>query len=92
MIARCCDCGAGFPRKPDEPWKVRCIPCWRSTVGATAGRRTSATPPASTTAVPVDATRVRQLIQLCHPDKHNQSDLAVQVTQWLLQLKAQVRT
>jgi hypothetical protein len=32
----------------------------------------------------LDATRLRQLLQLCHPDKHNGSRTAVEVTQWLL--------
>ncbi len=36
-------------------------------------------------AIPDD--RLRQLIQLCHPDKHNGSATANEVTQWLLTLK-----
>ena len=38
-------------------------------------------------AVALPADRLRQMIQLCHPDKHGGSDLAKDVTQWLLQQK-----
>ena len=31
--------------------------------------------------------RVRELLSLCHPDKHGGSPLATKVTQWLLTLK-----
>lgn len=27
--AECMDCGGEFWREDDEPWKVRCFPCWR---------------------------------------------------------------
>lgn len=30
-----------------------------------------------------DKLMVRKLLQLCHPDKHGQSELSVKVTQWL---------
>jgi hypothetical protein len=32
----------------------------------------------------LDTTRVRQLLQLCHPDKHGGSQASTQATQWLL--------
>lgn len=31
--------------------------------------------------------RVRQLLQLCHPDKHGGSKTATEITQWLLAIK-----
>jgi hypothetical protein len=31
--------------------------------------------------------RVRQLLQLCHPDKHNNSETSNDVTRWLLSLR-----
>ena len=36
---------------------------------------------------PLDRARIRQLLQLAHPDKHNQSPLAGEVTAWLLSLR-----
>jgi len=34
-----------------------------------------------------DKTRIRELLQLCHPDKHAGSALAAKVTQWLNEIK-----
>ena len=33
----------------------------------------------------IDPALLKKLIHLCHPDKHNGSDMAKEVTQWLLQ-------
>lgn len=38
----------------------------------------------------IDADRLRQLIRLCHPDLHNGSELATNVTAWLLDLRKRV--
>lgn len=38
----------------------------------------------------IDKTRLRQLLQLCHPDKHAGGELAGEVTVWLLELRKQV--
>lgn len=40
---------------------------------------------------PFDKTRLRELLQLCHPDKHAGSALAAKVTQWLNEIKRGVR-
>jgi hypothetical protein len=32
--------------------------------------------------------RLKQLIQLCHPDRHDSSALATEVSQWLIKLRA----
>jgi len=40
--------------------------------------------------IPFDQNRLRQLLQLCHPDKHGGSDLAQRVTQWLNEVKRRV--
>jgi hypothetical protein len=37
--------------------------------------------------IDVDEARLRQLIQLCHPDKHNGSATATEVFQWLQEIK-----
>lgn len=35
----------------------------------------------------LDVPRVKQLLMLCHPDKHGNSELATQVTRWLIDCK-----
>lgn len=37
---------------------------------------------------PLPLLTIKKLIRLCHPDRHNNSPLATEVTQWLLGLKA----
>lgn len=36
----------------------------------------------------IDRAKIRALLQLCHPDKHAGSGLALTTTQWLLDVKA----
>lgn len=97
----CTDCGSRFYRQPDETWKRRCLSCWKATKatakptdhaeecfrwyqrGLEEGRQ-AAQPPQQ---IQFDRDRLRQLLQLCHPDKHGGSDLAQRVTQWLNQIK-----
>lgn len=88
MTAHCIECGGGFTRSADETWKVRCLPCWRRTKDRTAAPEVSRT---VAPAAPLDAGRVRQLLQLCHPDRHGGSELAHAVTQWLLKLRGELR-
>ncbi len=38
-------------------------------------------------AIMVDRPRLRQLLQLCHPDKHGNSKTSQEVTQWLLEAR-----
>jgi hypothetical protein len=38
----------------------------------------------------MDLQRWRQLLQLCHPDRHDGSATATAVTQWLLQIRARL--
>lgn len=33
--------------------------------------------------VEIDANRIKQLLMLCHPDKHSNSELSTEVTKWL---------
>ncbi len=32
----------------------------------------------------LDAARIKQLLMLCHPDKHDNSSLSTEITKWLL--------
>ena len=84
MIALCEDCGGRFPRALDEGWKRLCLPCWRKAKGSPATA-------SSAGADALDAARIRQLLQLVHPDKHGGSSLANDVTQWLLSLRRAAR-
>lgn len=90
MFFDCHDCGAPFWRSPDEHWKVRCLDCWKATKtkekAQHEGRATSKHSSQESTAS-IDAARLRQLMQLCHPDKHGGSELANKVTQWLAEMK-----
>ena len=40
--------------------------------------------PSPSPQMPLDPKRVEQLIRLCHPDKHQNSRAATEMTQWLL--------
>jgi len=99
----CTACGAGFFRGADEPWKRLCLSCWRrkksgteshsSTTCAACYQRGLAAGRAEAPAAPrttLDKARLRELMQLVHPDKHNGSSLAVRVTQWLNELRRTV--
>lgn len=95
----CNECTRLFERRESEGWKRRCIDCWKRSkatekasapdgyssgyaAGFAAGSRIAA--PA---APELDKSRIRQLLQLCHPDRHAGSALAGEVTAWLLSLR-----
>lgn len=42
--------------------------------------------------VSIDTTRLRQLLQLCHPDKHSGSKTANDITAWLNRIRRQAPT
>jgi hypothetical protein len=84
MIAYCRDCGHHFVRDPDESWKTRCLPCWARNRGIVPGHRE----PDPILAEIAD--KMRSLLALCHPDKHNGSTLATATTQWLLDLRNRI--
>jgi len=78
MMAVCRDCKSYFRRADDEDWKLRCYACWKRS-------KASAAPPPASPIVPTEM--LRRLIQLCHPDKHGNSETATIVTRWLLSLR-----
>lgn len=53
-----------------------------------ARRASPPTPPPSAVSIDPDAEMLRRLIQLCHPDKHANSEASQKATRWLLDLKA----
>jgi len=88
----CADCGQQFHVMEAERWKRVCRFCYRKEMRAKDElkalraelellRRWRPRPES------LDPARIRQLLQLCHPDKHGNSRLACEVTQWLLRQK-----
>lgn len=83
MLVRCADCSKEFVAK--ERWMVRCYPCWQ--------KRSKPSKPSAAVQDKFDKIfdevkrNVRELIQLCHPDKHGGSELSHKMTKMLLQIK-----
>ncbi|MBK7050714.1 MAG: hypothetical protein IPH54_07970 [Rhodoferax sp.] len=63
----------------DQPWKLLCVSCYLERKGKTA--------PAPPAPAPIEPTMLRRLVQLCHPDKHGNSEAANTATRYLLGLK-----
>lgn len=79
----CPECGDEYYR--DQHWKAICLDCYIERKGA----RKAAPPQPQAPAIPPDMWR--RLLQLCHPDKHAGSEVATTTTQWLLQMKPNLR-
>lgn len=99
MMATCCTCGVTFHRAPDETWKRRCLPCWRASKGRTEPEadidalldaQYKLGYAAGLAAATLDKAKMRELLQLVHPDRHGGSALATRVTTWLLALRDEV--
>lgn len=94
-IAACPGCGRSFTR--DAKWKLMCRPCYLRVKRAqerwygesAAGTRAAPPPPPAPLAL--DASMLRLLLQLCHPDKHGSSKAATRATQYLLALRERHR-
>lgn len=67
----------------DQPWKRVCLNCYIQ--GKQDSERTYRPPPTGKRAV--DDELLTRLIMLCHPDKHGNSKMSVEVTQKLLGMK-----
>lgn len=86
-VASCRRCKKRFHRRPEEEWKQLCLSCWLAT------RAPRNQPTAAPAIDPIRnelRDRLRALIGLCHPDKHNGSTLATATTQWLLSVRRQL--
>jgi len=80
-FATCPSCADSYFK--DQPWKRTCLSCYLRTKG-------KSTPPARQLpaiepAIPLEM--VRRLIQLCHPDRHGNSEASNTATRFLLQLR-----
>lgn len=86
--ATCIDCGGPFLREIEEAWKVRCLSCWainKAKRGPRPAPRTAHDPIRDEL-----GDRIRELVHLCHPDKHNGSTIATRITQWLLSVRDRI--
>ena len=81
--AFCPECGNEYIK--DEPWKRICLKCYLRKKGKTTH---AATPPAKPEPL-IPGDMLRRLIQLCHPDKHRNSEAATLATVWLLSVREQ---
>jgi hypothetical protein len=82
--------GSSCPRcdRAKREWADLCWRCWTDDRIADAEARGYA---AGMLAV-LDPTRIRQLLQLCHPDKHSGSAAATDATRWLLEQRRVLTT
>ncbi len=78
--APCPSCGKTYLQ--DQPWKLVCVTCYLARKGKTAP--TARNVPAVT---PIEPGMLRRLIQLCHPDRHSNSEASNTATRYLLALK-----
>lgn len=86
IAARCLDCGRPFQRRPGEEWKRRCYGCWLAAKGA--GKLTAMPTPDPIRTELRD--RMRALLMLAHPDRHDGSKLATNTTTWLLSVRDRI--
>jgi hypothetical protein len=80
--AICPQCGKGFYK--DEPWKRVCLGCY---ISRKRKEEKVDTFKPTTKSVYIDKELLGKLVILCHPDKHNGSQMATEVTQKLLQMR-----
>ena len=78
--ATCPTCEKPYWR--DQPWKLQCVTCYLARKGKPA---TTADCPATTS--PIEPGMLRRLLQLCHPDRHGNSEASNTATRYLLALK-----
>jgi hypothetical protein len=98
----CPECRKIFFR--DAPWKRVCYECWVDSKDHGRHEHTRVDSlleeidflrdrvrllERSPTTMAMDSTMLRRLLQLCHPDRHDNSQASVLATQYLLDLRAQ---
>lgn len=81
-FAYCQKCDSRFVRAISERWKHLCLNCWR---GNNLPKRTNQP------TQQIDKEMLRRLLQLCHPDRHNNSETSQIATQFLIDLKGKLK-
>ena len=79
-----CPCCKRRTYLQDAVWKRVCLTCYIEQKG----RPATATPPL---AKGIEPEMMRRLLQLCHPDKHNNSEASNTATCYLLALRGSAR-
>lgn len=72
MVKTCLDCKVQF--NTNASWKTVCITCYKKSKGYTKPTNN------------IDD-MLKRIIYLCHPDKHDQSEVSIIVTKYLQKLK-----
>lgn len=88
----CADCREPFYRDADKPWRIRCYVCWADWQ-STKERQVLDSATAGQQLADLRAelgSNLRGLVQLCHPDRHGDSELATRTTTWLNGLKTRL--
>ena len=75
-LTPCPSCGVLYEK--NQPWKLLCLRCYLKTKTDSGIRLVPGTPPA------IEPTMLKRLIQLCHPDRHQDSEASNKATAWLL--------
>jgi hypothetical protein len=85
MFAVCPQCNSEFYK--DEYWKRICIDCFKKNKGYQ--RQQHREPERRTESKPEQITPdvLKKLMYLCHPDKHNNSQVATDMFVWLSKMK-----
>lgn len=89
MYVRCMDCRQEFFRESDERWRIRCFECWVRHKSESRYAKTRSRLPADPIRIEL-AGNLRSLLNLCHPDRHENSTLSNKVTMWLLEVRARI--
>ena len=69
----------------DAPWKLLCVSCYLA--ANPSKRRTTEPVPVVHAGAGTEPGMLRRLIQLCHPDRHGNSEAATTATRYLLALR-----
>jgi len=81
-MATCPSCGDAYLQ--DQPWKRICLKCYLKAKGKT---YTPPPVPCPVMTNPIEPGMLRRLIQLCHPDRHGNSEASNTATRYLLAMK-----
>lgn len=85
VLCPCCEARTFYQ---DAPWKKVCVTCYLARPGK---RRSTEPVPVAAAGAGIEPAMLRRLIQLCHPDKHGNSEAANTATRYLLALRSEAR-